>query len=79
MTSLSPQVRCDGLNECSLSRSLSGAAELVRSDQAVHRLVEGEGAARVAADSGYCGPSHLHRDVTAFTGATPTTVVGLRA
>ncbi|APY89990.1 hypothetical protein [Streptomyces alfalfae] len=63
------------MNEC----SLSGAAELVRSDQAVHRLVEGEGAARVEADGGYRGPSHLHRDVTAFTGATPTTVAGLRA
>ncbi|WP_447041755.1 helix-turn-helix domain-containing protein [Streptomyces sp. DSM 118878] len=51
------------------------AAKLVRFDEAVHRLVEGGGAARVAADSGYCDQSHLHRDIMAFTGATPTTVV----
>ncbi|MGI5350076.1 helix-turn-helix domain-containing protein [Streptomyces sp. CA-250714] len=52
------------------------AAKLVRFDHAVHRLVAGEGAARVAADGGYCDQSHLHRDVTALTGSTPTTVVG---
>lgn len=51
------------------------AAKLVRFDRAVHRLVAGEGAARVAADGGYCDQSHLHRDVMAFTGTTPATVL----
>ncbi|MFF7793271.1 helix-turn-helix domain-containing protein [Streptomyces sp. NPDC007991] len=52
------------------------AVKLVRFDHAVHRLVAGEGAARVAADAGYADQSHLHRDVMAFTGATPVTVAG---
>ncbi|MFH8238967.1 helix-turn-helix domain-containing protein [Streptomyces sp. NPDC018321] len=52
------------------------AARLVRFDRAVHRLVGGEGAASVAADGGYFDQPHLHRDVMAFTGATPATVVG---
>jgi AraC-like DNA-binding protein len=52
------------------------AARLVRFDHAVHRLAAGESAARVAADSGYADQSHLHRDVLAFTGATPATVAG---
>ncbi|MFD8008699.1 helix-turn-helix domain-containing protein [Streptomyces sp. NPDC058955] len=51
------------------------AAKLVRFDRAVHRMVAGEGAARVAADGGYCDQSHLHRDIVEFTGATPTAVV----
>ncbi|MGW2331490.1 helix-turn-helix domain-containing protein [Streptomyces sp. NPDC001700] len=51
------------------------AAKLVRFDHAVHRLVAGEAAAHVAADSGYCDQSHLHRDVMAFTGTTPATVL----
>ncbi|KUF18637.1 helix-turn-helix domain-containing protein [Streptomyces silvensis] len=51
------------------------AAKLVRFDHAVHRLVAGAGAARVAADGGYCDQSHLHRDVMTFTGRTPATVV----
>lgn len=50
------------------------APRLVRFDHAAHRLVAGEGAARVAADSGYADQSHLCRDVMAFTGETPTTV-----
>ncbi|MEU9346735.1 helix-turn-helix domain-containing protein [Streptomyces sp. NPDC048278] len=52
------------------------AVKLVRFDHAVHRLVAGEGAARVAADAGYADQSHLHRDVMAFTGATPATMAG---
>jgi AraC-like DNA-binding protein len=52
------------------------AANLVRFDLAVHRLAAGEGAARVAADSGYADQSHLHRDIVALTGATPATVGG---
>ncbi|MGW4164538.1 helix-turn-helix domain-containing protein [Streptomyces sp. NPDC004788] len=52
------------------------AVSLVRFDHAAHLLVAGEGAARVAADTGYADQSHLHRDVRAFTGATPATVAG---
>ncbi|TDV57795.1 helix-turn-helix protein [Actinophytocola oryzae] len=52
------------------------AARLVRFDHAVHRLVAGDGPAGVAADCGYTDQSHLHRDVVAFTGVTPTAVVG---
>jgi AraC-like DNA-binding protein len=52
------------------------AAKLVRFDHAVHRLVAGQDAAGVAADGGYTDQSHLHRDVVAYTGLTPTTVVG---
>nr|WP_055567863.1 helix-turn-helix domain-containing protein [Streptomyces atriruber] len=51
------------------------AARLARFDHAVHRLVAGTGAADVAAAGGYCDQSHLHRDVMAFAGATPATVV----
>ncbi|MEW9547384.1 helix-turn-helix domain-containing protein [Nonomuraea sp. NPDC050783] len=52
------------------------AARLVRFDHAAHRLVTGEGAAGVAAESGYADQSHLHRDVMAHTGATPAAVAG---
>jgi AraC-like DNA-binding protein len=51
------------------------AAKLFRFDQAVHHLVAGEAAAEVAANGGYADQSHLHRDVVAFTGLTPATVV----
>lgn len=52
------------------------AATLVRFDHAAHRLAAGEDAAQVAADGGYADQSHLHRDVRAFTGATPAVVAG---
>ncbi|GAA3513197.1 AraC-like DNA-binding protein [Streptosporangium album] len=52
------------------------AVKLVRFDHAAHRLGAGQDAARVAADGGYADQSHLHRDVVAFTGATPATVAG---
>ncbi|MEV4236188.1 MULTISPECIES: helix-turn-helix domain-containing protein [unclassified Nocardia] len=52
------------------------AGKLVRFDRAAHRLIAGEGAAQVAAEAGYADQSHLHRDVMAFTGATPATVAG---
>lgn len=50
------------------------AMKLVRFDRAAHRLVAGDRAARVAAETGYADQSHLHREVMAFTGATPTAV-----
>jgi AraC-like DNA-binding protein len=49
------------------------AAMLVRFDYAIHRLVARHTLARVAADSGYTDQSHLHHDIRAFTGTTPTT------
>lgn len=48
------------------------AAMLVRFDQAIHRLVRGHTPAQVAADCGYADQPHLHHDVRAFTGTTPT-------
>jgi AraC-like DNA-binding protein len=50
------------------------AAQLVRFDHAAHRLAGGERAALVAAESGYADQSHLHREVAAFAGVTPTAV-----
>lgn len=50
------------------------ASRLVRFDHAAHRLVAGQGAARVAAEAGYADQSHLHREVREFTGTTPSAV-----
>lgn len=50
------------------------AAQLVRFDHAAHRLAAGHSPAQVAAESGYADQSHLHRDVKAFAGVTPTAV-----
>lgn len=52
------------------------AARLVRFDHVAHRLASGKPAAQIAAEDGYVDQSHLHRDVLAFTGATPTTLAG---
>ena len=50
------------------------AAQLIRFDHAAHRLAAGHSAALVAADNGYVDQSHLHRDVMAFAGITPTAI-----
>ncbi|WSF21929.1 helix-turn-helix domain-containing protein [Streptomyces sp. NBC_01353] len=50
------------------------AARLVRFDHAAHLLAAGNAAAQVAAASGYVDQAHLHREVKAFTGVTPTAV-----
>ena len=50
------------------------AAQLVRFDHAAHLLAAGHAAAIVAAQSGYVDQSHLHREVKAIAGVTPTAV-----
>jgi AraC-like DNA-binding protein len=50
------------------------AAQLIRFDCAAHRLAAGHSAALVAAETGYADQSHLHHDVMAFAGLTPTAV-----
>ncbi|MFI1753165.1 helix-turn-helix domain-containing protein [Streptomyces sp. NPDC020571] len=52
------------------------AARLVRFDHAAHLLAGGMAPASVAFESGYVDQSHLHREVRAFTGLTPTAVAG---
>lgn len=82
------RVRVDGLaNEVGWSRKRlrsrfrsqigltpKHAARLVRFGHAAHLLAEGGAAAQVAAASGYVDQAHLHREVKAFTGVTPTAV-----
>ena len=51
-------------------------AKLVRFDHATHRLVAGQSAAQVAADTGYADQSHLHRDIVTTAGVTPAVVAG---
>lgn len=53
------------------------AVRLVRFDHAAHLLAAGNAAARVAAASGYADQAHLHREVAAFTGMTPTALVAV--
>lgn len=50
------------------------AAELVRFDHAALRLAAGHSPARVAADCGYADQSHLHREVRAVAGLTPSAI-----
>ncbi|MGC4895417.1 helix-turn-helix domain-containing protein [Micromonospora sp. DT31] len=50
------------------------AARLVRFDHAAHLLAANHTPASVATASGYVDQSHLHREVSAFTGLTPTAV-----
>jgi AraC-like DNA-binding protein len=50
------------------------AAQLVRFDRAAHLLAAGHAPANVAAQCGYVDQSHLHREVKAITGVTPTAV-----
>ncbi|HEY6739832.1 MAG TPA: helix-turn-helix domain-containing protein, partial [Actinopolymorphaceae bacterium] len=50
------------------------ALQLVRFDHAAHLLAAGRPVADVAVESGYVDQSHLHREVKAITGATPTVV-----
>ncbi|GAA0212613.1 helix-turn-helix domain-containing protein [Saccharothrix mutabilis subsp. mutabilis] len=55
-----------------LGSSPKRVARLVRFDHAAHLLAAGRAAAGVAAESGYVDQSHLHREVKAFTGLTPS-------
>ncbi|WP_132877508.1 helix-turn-helix domain-containing protein [Tamaricihabitans halophyticus] len=52
------------------------AAQLVRFDHAVHRLAADQSPASVAAESGYVDQAHLHHEVRAFAGVTPSAVAG---
>ncbi|NUT97848.1 MAG: AraC family transcriptional regulator [Saccharothrix sp.] len=57
-----------------LGTSPKRVARLVRFDHAAHLLAAGHAAADVATESGYADQSHLHREVKAFTGLTPSAV-----
>ena len=48
------------------------AARLVRFDHAAHLLAAGLAPAAAATEGGYADQSHLHREVRAFAGLTPT-------
>ncbi|MEU6827248.1 AraC family transcriptional regulator [Nocardia beijingensis] len=50
------------------------AAQLVRFDHAAHLLAAGHSAVSAAVHSGYVDQSHLHREVKAIAGVTPTAV-----
>ncbi|MGX9671485.1 helix-turn-helix domain-containing protein [Mycobacterium sp. HM-7] len=50
------------------------AAQLVRFDDAAHRLATGIAPSVVAAACGYADQSHLHRDARLFAGLTPAAV-----
>lgn len=50
------------------------AARLVRFDHAAHLLASGHSPALVAAESGYADQSHLHHEIMAFAGMTPSAV-----
>jgi AraC-like DNA-binding protein len=50
------------------------AAQLIRFDDAAHRLAAGTAPVEVADACGYADQSHLHRDARLFAGLTPTGV-----
>ena len=50
------------------------AAQLIRFDDAAHRLATGTAAVEVADACGYADQSHLHRDARLFAGMTPAGV-----
>ncbi|MCZ8379985.1 helix-turn-helix domain-containing protein [Mycobacterium sp. CPCC 205372] len=52
------------------------AVRLFRFSHAAQGLAAGDNAAQVAADCGFADQSHLHREVLAFTGMTPTSLAG---
>lgn len=50
------------------------AAQLIRFDQATHRLAAGQSPAVVAVETGYADQSHLNREIMSFAGVTPTAI-----
>ena len=50
------------------------AAQLIRFDDAAHRLATGSAPGEVAYACGYADQSHLHRDARSFAGLTPAGV-----